>query len=203
MNIFLYSLHIAGLKETGCCLFYDAAKFSKLKSIRDEYRDSAFVQRAFGDVCLTYQRRTRGGQILDCHTLTKSSRFLCCFFICASTHLLMHARAPLIMSGHLYNAAEKQKAVAEAEERAKEAEQRAQEAEERALEAERRVFQTNWTVEKEKKSEIQQAKQRAQDLADEVVAEAEQRALAAERKVLHTNLTAKEQKISLEHGKKL
>ena len=53
MNIFLYSLHIAGLKETGCCLFYDAAKFSKLKSIRDEYKDSAFVQRAFGDVCLT------------------------------------------------------------------------------------------------------------------------------------------------------
>ena len=70
MNIFLYSLHIAGLKETGCCLFYDAAKFSKLKSIRDGYRDSAFVQRAFGDVCLTYQRRTRGGQILDCHALT-------------------------------------------------------------------------------------------------------------------------------------
>ena len=78
MNIFLYSLHIAGPKETGCCLFYDAAKFSKLKSIRDEYRDSAFVQRAFGDVCLTYQRRTRGG---NCHTLTRSSRCLHCFFI--------------------------------------------------------------------------------------------------------------------------
>ena len=68
------------------------------------------------------------------------------------------------MSDHLYTAAEKQKAVAEAEQRAQEAEERAQEAEERALEAERRVFQTNWTVEKEKKSEIQQAKQNAQDL---------------------------------------
>ena len=43
-------------------LFYDAAKFSRVKALRDSprFQENSHMQRLFGDLCLAFLTHTRG-----------------------------------------------------------------------------------------------------------------------------------------------